>query len=183
MKLLPQLKLKALFTALFMFAAFATLQAQDKTKTIGNKPREGSSNASFAVVRGQQLGIKMKAGSKPVQLLKLNFGVDNRMRDSIMFKVNVYEFNGKEPGENLVKQNITGVIPKGKDRINVDLSPYNITAKGTILVAIEWLNTQSGPEPSFSIGLFNGGTYRYEVSEWKKMSVAGVDFNVLVKKL
>ena len=168
--------------AMLLFA-IGTVQAQEKTKTIGNKPREGSSNASFSVTKGQQIGIKMKAGSKPVQLLKLDFGVDNRMRDSIKFKVNVYEFNEDKPGENLVKQDIIGAIPKGKNRINVDLSVYNITTKGTILVAIEWLNTQGGNEPSFSIGLFNGGTYRYEGTEWKKMPVAGVDFNVLVKKL
>lgn len=182
MNLLPQLKMKLGLVALLMFAAFTT-QAQDKTKTIGNKPREGSSNATFAVVKGQQIGIKMKAGSKPVQLLKLNFGVDNRMRDSIQFKVNVYDFNGDKPGENLVKQDILSAMPKGKNRINVDLSPYNITTKGTILVSIEWLKTQSGSEPSFSIGLFNGGTYRYENTEWKKMPVAGADFNVEVKKL
>lgn len=179
---LSALKFKPFFTILILLAALF-VQAQDKTKVIGNKPREGSSNSSFAVIKGQQVGIKMKAGSKPVQLLKLNFGVENRNRDSIKFKVNVYEFYGDTPGENLIRQDIIAAMPKGKNRINVDLSPYNIITKGTILVAIEWLDTYNGSEPAFAIGLFNGGTYRNQTGEWKKMPVAGVDFNVLVKKL
>lgn len=102
--------------------------------------------------------------------------------DSLRFKVNVYQFEDVAPGENLVKQEIYGAIPKGKNRIDVDLSPYGITVKGNILVAIEWLKNGSG-DNHFAIGLFNGGTYRYEGNKWKKTPVAGVDFNVLVKKL
>jgi hypothetical protein len=168
--------------ALLLLLCF-TVQAQDKIKTIGNKPRTGSSNSSFPVVKGRQVGIKMNAGSKPVQLLKLSFSTDNRNRDSLAFKVNVYEFNGKTPGNNLVTPHITGYIPKGKNRVNVDLAPYHLTAQGHILVAIEWLNTHNGSEPYFAIGLFNGGTYLYKNNTWEKMPVAGVDFNVEVKKL
>lgn len=171
------------FSALFLLVAVSLTTAQDKTKRIGNKPRMGSSNSSFSVTKGHQIGIKMNAGRKAVQLLTLNFGVDNRNTDSLKFKVNVYEFKGEQPGENLTSSAIIAAMPPGKNRLDVDLSKFNITAKGDILVAIEFLTTQPGNSPSFSIGLFNGGTYRYEGTEWKKMPVAGVDFNVLVKKL
>lgn len=172
-------------SAICFFAILITFnaQAQDKTKRIGNKPRYGSSSSSFSIIKGQQIGIKMDAGRKPVQLLSLNFGVDIHGTDSVKFKVNVYEFTGEQPGENLAKQPIIAVMPKGKNHLDVDLSKFNITAKGDILVAIEYLTTQNGVSPSFSIGLFNGGTWRFEGTEWKKMPVAGVDFNVLVKKL
>lgn len=170
-----------LFSALLLFSA-VTAQAQDKTKRIGNKPRSGSANSSFGVIKGNQVAIKMKAGKKPVQLLKFSFDVDNRDRDSLQFKVNVYPYD-VSVGENLVKQDIFGTIPRGKNKITVDLEPYNIQVKGTVFVAIEWLKTDQGANPSFAIGLFNGGTYTYENSTWKKMPVAGVDFNVMVKKL
>jgi hypothetical protein len=171
------------FLALFLVVAASFSYAQDKTKRIGNKPRMGSSNSSFSVVKGHQIGIKMDAGRKAVQLLTLNFGVENRNPDSLQFKVNVYNFKGEQPGGSLTTNAIIAAMPPGKNRLDVDLSKFNITAKGDILVAIEFLFTQSGSSPSFSIGLFNGGTYRYEGTEWKKMPVAGVDFNVLVKKL
>jgi hypothetical protein len=164
--------LLVLFTAAISFA-------QGKTRRIGNKPRMGSSNSSFTVTKGHQIGIKMNAGRKPVQLMTLNFGVDNRNTDSLQFKVNVYEFKGEQPGENLADKAIIAAMPPGKNRLDVDLSKFNIMAKGEILVAIEFLTSQSGSSPSFSIGLFNGGTYRYEGTEWKKMPVAGVDFNVV----
>lgn len=180
--MLTSIKTRLFFAAIILLTVF-TAQAQDKIKTIGNKARTGSSNASFSVIKGQQIGIKMKAGGKPVQLLKLNFGVDNRNRDSLKFKVNVYEFDGTKTSNNFVSQDIVGTIPQGKNRIDVDLAPYKIVVRGTLLVAIEWLDTHKGSDPSFSIGLLNGGTYRNETGEWKKIPVAGVDFNVEVKKL
>jgi len=160
-----------------------TTQAQDKTKRIGNKPRTGTSNSSFSVTQGHQIGIKMNAGRKPVQLQTLDFGVENTNKDSIGFKVNVYKFKDEQPTEQLNKEEIIAFIPQGKGRMSVDLSSYNIKVKGPILVSIEYLKTQSGFNPNFSIGLFNGGTYRYQGTEWKKMPVAGVDFNVMVKAL
>lgn len=159
------------------------LQAQDKTKLIGNKARHGSSNSSFGVIKGNQYGIKMKAGKKPVELLTLDFGVENNDAREPKFKVNVYEFNGILSGENFVKQDIVGTIPKGKNRVNVDLSPYHIQVKGDLLVTIEWLETIAGANPHFAIGVFNGGSYQFENGKWKKTPVFGLDFNILVKKL
>jgi len=180
--MLISIKTRLLFATIILLTAF-TAQAQDNVKTIGNKARTGTSNASFSVVKGSQLGVKMKAGGKPVQLLSLNFGVENRNSDSLKFKVNVYEYDGTKTNNNYVKQDIIGYIPHGKNRITVDLAPYNVTVKGSLLVAIEWMDTHKGSEPSFSIGLFNGGTFRYQSGEWKKIPVAGVDFNLEVKKL
>ena len=170
-----------LIIALSMFSL--TTQAQDKIKRIGNKPRTGTSNTSFAVNKGHQIGIKMNAGRKNVQLLSLDFGVENNKQEPIEIKVNVYQFKKEQPTENLSKGPILAKIPAGKSRMSIDLAKYDIQAKGDILVAIEFLDTKPGNDPIFSIGLFNGGTYRYQGTEWKKMPVAGVDFNVMVKKL
>ncbi|WCT13717.1 hypothetical protein [Mucilaginibacter jinjuensis] len=178
---LSTLKIKMMLTALILLTVFS-VHAQHTT-TIGNTPRTGSSNSTFAVIKGQQVGIKMNAGKKMVKLLKLNFGVENHSNDTLKFKVNVYGFNGTLPDDNLVKQIITGGIPKGNSRVIVDLSPYDIEVNGNILVSIEWLNTQQVTEPSFHIGLFNGGTWNYENNAWKHTPVAGVDFSVLVEKL
>ncbi|MDB4904986.1 MAG: hypothetical protein JWQ63_4267 [Mucilaginibacter sp.] len=180
-KTLYQLKSIALLTAL-MLACIFTAYAQNKTKLLGNRPRSGSANSSFAVVKGNQTGIKINVGHKPVQLLQLNFDAESMSSDSLKFKVNVYEFSYIAPGANLVKQPIVSALSKGKNRISVNLEPYNIIVKGHILVAIEWLKSSSA-ENHFAIGLFNGGTYCYEDGRWKKIPVAGVDFNVRVKKI
>jgi hypothetical protein len=178
----PLLTLRMLLSMMLFFTVFGA-QAQDKTRLIGNKPRNGSSNNTFGVIKGDQVGIKMNAGKKPVQLLVLNFGADNRNDDVVKFKVNVYEFNSEDHGENFVKQDVLGEMPKGKSRINVDLTPFHIVVSGSILVSIEFIKTNNGREAAFNMGLLNGGTYHYEAGEWKKIPVAGVDFNVLVKKL
>jgi hypothetical protein len=141
-KTLSKLKFIKALAVLMLVITFAA-PAQDKTKLLGNRRRNGSSNSSFAVVKGNQTGIKINAGHKPVQLLQLNFDAESMSNDSLKFKVNVYEFNYVAPGENLVKQPIIGALTKGKNRISVDLAPYNIIAKGHILVAIEWATKHS----------------------------------------
>ena len=185
---------KLLFICFICFAAFNSL-AQDKTKTIGNKSRSGTTNNSFGVVQGGQVGIRMNAGHKPVELLKLSFHVDNLGKDTIPFKVNVYAMGDKLPqGDNLVKEEIKGIIVREKapneplmnnQLITVDLAPYKVEVKGDILVAIEFLKTQPRKELGFSCGVLNGGTYRKSslTEEWKKIPIVGADFSVLVKKL
>ena len=185
---------KLLFICFICFAAFNSL-AQDKTKTIGNKSRSGTTNNSFGIVQGAQVGIRMNAGHKPVELLKLSFHVDNLGKDTIPFKVNVYAMGDKLPqGDNLVKEEIKGSIIREKDPngplinnqlIDVDLSPYKVEVKGDILVSVEFLNTVPNKSLGFSCGLLNGGTYYKKNLDavWKKIPVVGADFSVLVKKL
>ena len=108
-----------LFAVCFLCLAALGVSAQDKTKTIGNKLRTGSSNTSFDAVKGRQVGIEMSAGKKQVQLLRLNFHTQNRSSDSIPFKVNVYQMAGKFPNEaNLVKDEIKGYIKKYNNQDN-----------------------------------------------------------------
>ncbi|WP_221931316.1 hypothetical protein [Pedobacter westerhofensis] len=181
-KIQPGMKITLCMTLFFLFSG-ALLKAQDKTKVIGNKPRHGSSNSTHAVIKGNQLGIKMKAGNKPVELLKLDFGVENSAAEDLKFKVNVYEFNGILSGENFVKQDITGSIPKGKTRVNVDLEKYHIQVKKDLLVSIEWTETVKDASARFAIGVLNGGSYEFADGKWKKIPLFGLDFNMVVKKL
>lgn len=184
-----QSNLNILFTCLLCLLVLGGF-AQDKTKTIGNKAREGSANNSYSAVKGAQVGIRMSAGRKPVQLLKLNFHADSYASDSIAFKVNVYQMDGKFPLDtNLVNAEIKGLIKKHDTEkhqlVSVDLSPYKIDVRGDILVSVEFLTTKPGSEISFACGLFNGGTFHKDANsaKWKKVPIVGADFNVLVKKL
>jgi hypothetical protein len=181
LRISTSLKKLTLIAALALSTIF-TARAQADTKIIGNKQRSGSASTSFDLVKGKQVGIKMNAGHKPVKLLKFNFTVESQCTDTIRFKVNIYEFNYVTPGPNLATQEIISGIPHGKHHISIDLEPYNIIAKKELLVAIEFLNNYNC-DNHFAIGLFNGGTYRFENGVWKKIAVAGVDFNLLVKKI
>lgn len=96
MKTRNLISFKLLLACLLCLTALLS-NAQDKTKTIGNKSRSGTTNNSFNVVQGSQVGIKMNAGRKPVELLKLTFHVDNLGKDTIPFKINVYAMGDKLP--------------------------------------------------------------------------------------
>lgn len=175
-------RMSAAALAIILFN-FISLQAQEKTRRIGNKPREGSSNSTFSVVKGNQLGVKMSAGRKPVQLMNLNFGVENSFDRELPFSVNFYQFKDGKAGENKVTQKISAAILRGKNRVNVDLEPYHLQVKGDLLVTIEWTETVAGANPRFAIGILNGGSYVFENDAWRRTPIFGLDFNVSVKKL
>ncbi|MEO3403516.1 hypothetical protein AAFN85_06415 [Mucilaginibacter sp. CAU 1740] len=186
LNLTPQRLLIAIFCCVISLSAFG----QDKIKTIGNKPRTGSSNNSFAAIKGYLVGIEMNAGKKQVQLMKLRFHTSNHASDSVAFKVNVYQMAGKYPNTaNLVTGEVKGYIKKytteGVQLNTVDLAPYNIKVAGNIVVAIEFLETRSGSNISFASGVLNGGTFckSPDSENWKKIPIVGVDFSVDVKKL
>jgi hypothetical protein len=171
-----------LLVLLFIFIT-AGASAQ-KIRTVGNKPRTGSSNNTFSVVKGEEIGIKMKIGKKVAEPQSLSFGAENMRADTLKFKVNIYAFEGDTVGKNYVEKEIIGAIPPGKSRVLVDLTSAGAKISGTVLTSIEWLKTQPGPEAIFSIGLFNGGTYHKSSAsgEWKKIPVAGVDFGMKIKQ-
>ncbi|MGN6395561.1 MAG: hypothetical protein ACTHMI_08345 [Mucilaginibacter sp.] len=175
-------KLKCAAVILLLTTTTVIAQNKYKTRHIGNKPRDGSANSSFDLRKGNQVGVKMNIGHKPVQLLKFHFDVENGNSDSLRFKVNVYRFNDDGPQEKLFTQDIYGAAPKGKSCVNIDLEPYHLQAKGAILVAIESLADYGG-DNHFPVGILNGGTWTYKDSHWKKIPVVGVDFNMLVRKI
>jgi hypothetical protein len=180
--------LRFILLGVLCIAALSSM-AQNKTKTIGNKLSSNDRNNSFAIIQGGQVGISMKAGSKPVELLKLSFHVDNQSQDTIPFKVNVYSMVDKNPQNNLVKAEVKGIIIRsGKpdnQLVSIDLSPYNIRVTGEILVSVEFLKTEPKKSLGFACGLLNGGTYykREPNSNWEKRAIVGADFNVQIKKL
>jgi len=175
-------KLKCVAAIFVLTTTIAAAQTKYKTRHIGNKPRDGSANSSFDLRKGNQVGVKMNIGHKPVKLLKFHFDVENNNGDSLKFKVNIYNFTDDGPQEKLFNQDIFGAAPTGKNCVNIDLEPYNLQAKGTILVAIESLNDYGG-DNHFPIGILNGGTWTYKNNRWKKIPIVGVDFNMLVAKI
>ena len=180
--------LRFILLGMLCIAAFSGM-AQNKIKTIGNKLSSNDRNNSFAIIQGGQVGISMNAGSKPVELLKLSFHVDNQSQDTIPFKVNVYSMVDKYPQNNLVKEEVKGTIIRtnkpDNQLVSIDLSPFNIQVKGDILVSVEFLKTEPEKSLGFACGLLNGGTYYKSEpnSNWEKRAIVGADFNVLVKKL
>lgn len=174
-----------LLAALLLCVVSLNVLGQHKIKVIGNKPRTGSANSSYSVVKGSQVGVEMNAGGKLWQMMMLNFHTLKNSNDSILVKVNVYQMDGKIPGKiNLVNADARGVIKccnAGTVQLNtIDLSAYNIKVSGDILVAIEFLETKNDPPVNFACGLFNGGSFYKKADSvaWKKIPVLGADFSV-----
>ncbi|MBE7177144.1 MAG: hypothetical protein INR69_12105 [Mucilaginibacter polytrichastri] len=172
-------------TAVFtLFFLLSSIGASAQEKVAGNKGSR-KANMSFSVKKGEEIGVKIKAGRKEARLKKFTFRLDTDYRKQARFKVNVYDLQGAFPGKNIATDSITSVIPRtGEPEENgvvvvVDLTPYKLSVKGDFLISIEWLETLPGNGPLFSSGLLNGGTWlKNGTGEWKKLPVIGASFQV-----
>ncbi len=83
---------------------------------------------------GAVLGIK-----KTTYVKSANFVLNHAKGDSLLFRVNIYDFSDGVIGENLLKENILIQEKQRKGTITVDLEPYGIILKSNVLLSLEWL--------------------------------------------
>lgn len=89
-----------------------------------------------------QLGAEIGAvlGIKKTTFVKsANFVLNHAKGDSLLFRINIYDFSDGKVGENLLKENILIQEKQRKGTITVDLEPYEIILKSNVLLTLEWL--------------------------------------------
>jgi CarboxypepD_reg-like domain len=145
---------------------------------------------------GAELGTLMKIRRAPTFINSFHFFISFNDYDSLRFRVNIYEMDGKKVGKRILHRNV--IIEEAVDGWNhVNLEPYNVVARRNFLVSLEWLTDfpcqnieidSDGKEVQscqlmFSAGFFNADLYYRTVSqgEFKKFGTAGVGFNVGVE--
>ncbi len=89
-----------------------------------------------------QLGAEIGAilGIKKTTFVKsANFVLNHAKGDSLLFRINIYDFSKGELGVNLLTENILIREKQRKGTITVDLEPYEIILKSNVLLTLEWL--------------------------------------------
>ena len=154
-----------------------------KTKILGNKIQ--NSMIVFGVSSyelGAEVGTVLSYNKKNVaQLRNVNFYITKNEFDTLVFRVNLYEFKNGLPGESILKEPIYIKTTIKKGVLSLELSDYQIYIKGNSFISLEWIsdsNDFSGAEKGFSklhfsAGFINNESYGRMTSQgdWKKLQV------------
>lgn len=91
---------------------------------------------------GDEIGTPIKI-RKPTYLKRANFTIDRESGDSMIYRVNIYEFNDGEIGRNLVSENVLleGVQKQGV--VSVDLTPFELVVSEDVLLTLENIQVDS----------------------------------------
>ena len=168
-----------------------------KTKILGNKIQNGMVVVGFSTTDlGSEVGTVLKYNKKNAgQIKDLNFCMNGTLFDSILFRVNLYEFKNGLPGKSILNDPIYIKAKAKSGNLSVDVTSQNIFVSGDTFLSIEWIEFASATavpekEKDFCKLWFNGGflgsdSYYRETSQadWSKKEVGdGFWATVLYKK-
>ena len=91
---------------------------------------------------GDEIGTPIKI-RKPTYLKSAHFTIDRVSGDSMIYRVNIYEFNDGEIGKNLVSENVLleGVQKQGV--VSVNLTPFELVVSEDVLLTLENIQVDS----------------------------------------
>ncbi|PWL38940.1 hypothetical protein DKG77_11980 [Flagellimonas aquimarina] len=136
----------------------------------GSKRLFGFWNDSLAL--GGEHGSKILMRRGPLKLEDVSFNIIANISDSLLVRVNVYEFENGLPGKNISNGNILYTIRQRQGTISIDLSPYNIVVDSHFVISLELLKIYGG-RVGIGISAINDGSRSYtrllSQDRWKRM--------------
>ncbi len=113
------------------------INGAEKRFGVRNKTRSlsiGFGNTQLGTEIGTPIRIK-----RPVYVKTANFVLNHAKGDSLLFRVNIYQFENGVVGEHLLTENIYIEEKQRKGLISIDVSAYNIILESDVLLTLEWL--------------------------------------------
>jgi len=95
----------------------------------------------------QQLGTEIGALiaiEAPTYVKSAHFVLNHAKGDSLLFRLNIYDFRNGEVGENLLRENVLIREKQKPGTISVDLTPYELVLEADALLALEWIRDDAG---------------------------------------
>lgn len=128
---------------------------------------------------GGEIGTRVKIKNKKTRLINLQFRVIENISDSLMVRVNIYNYKRGMPKENILSKNILSTIKTNQGMVTIPLQSYGIVVDDDIVVSIELLEV-SGLQIGFAVAASYGKglafTRTLSQDSWKKNSDIGMAF-------
>ncbi len=119
---------------------------------------------------------------KNTLLHNLTFNIEENLSDSLLVRVNIYDYHRGFPGENLLRDNIYHTVSKKKGEETIDLKGYNITVDSNIIVSLELIEVY-GDAIYFAISAspYKGDSYTKKISQdrWRHYPGFRLGFNLI----
>lgn len=135
---------------------------------------------------GGEIATRIRIKKKKTKLLNLDFKLVENKTDSILLRVNVYDYKKKYPLGNLVNAQIYHTVPRDVRDISINLSLYNIIVDDDIVVSIELVKVYG---EQLAIAIAGSDTrvisFTRAISQdgWKRYKGKGIAFSLRVGQL
>ncbi len=152
-----------------------------KYETIGSKSINDKTIGYWKEEKalGGEIATRMRIRKERTKLLNFGFYIKENLADSLLIRVNVYDYRNKYPRKNVLAKNIYHTVTKQRGAEQVDLSPYNIIVSEDIVISIELVEIY-GKRIGFALAgsLDPGTSYVRYVSQdrWNKYDEIGLSF-------
>jgi hypothetical protein len=104
-----------------------------------NLKRRRQSIGFGSTLLGTEIGAHINIDKETV--VEKAFFIFNRSRgENLLFRVNLYQFDGEKVGPNLIPENVIIESPDSARTVSVDLSKYNIVTSKNLLLSLEWVD-------------------------------------------
>lgn len=120
---------------------------------------------------GTQIGALIKV-KKPTMVDKAHFTINRTSGDSLLYRVNIYDFSKGVPGQNLLTENVIIRAPQEKGILSIDLSEFGLILKDDVLLMIEWI--QDDNDVGNSGIMFRSKKSMKSNIYWKTTSFGGI---------
>ncbi|MEL6390863.1 MAG: carboxypeptidase-like regulatory domain-containing protein [Bacteroidota bacterium] len=113
------------------------LDGKEKILGVRNKKR-GLSIGFGSRNLGTEIGAAI-AIREATYIKNANFVLNHADGDSLLFRVNIYDYRNKIVGDNLLKDNVLISTKQRRGKVSVDLSSLHIILDHDVLLTLEWI--------------------------------------------
>ncbi len=149
----------------------------------------GSTTTSFGFTGGftsndlgNEIGVRINVGKKPVYLENFSFHIARNNCDSLLFRVNIYSLKNEIPDSNLLQENVLIGSRRKSGLITVDLLPYGLEVNDDFVICLEFIRPCPNRALFFSAA-FLGSIYSRVTSQGNWELIKGFDLGFNVKVL
>lgn len=115
-----------------------------KAVVLGQKINKRRHSVGFGSRQlGTQIGALIKV-KKPTMIDKAHFTINRTSGDSLLYRVNIYDFSKGIPGKNLLTENVIIRAPQEQGTLSIDLSEFDLILTDDVLLMIEWIQDDKG---------------------------------------
>ena len=90
----------------------------------------------FSYYLGAEIGMRIKINQE-TSIKSVHFGMHARSPDSILFRVNLYDYKNGKAGKNLITKNVYAYTHEVADYGTIDLSDLNIVVYDDVLLSLQ----------------------------------------------
>lgn len=144
-----------------------------ETKLVGNHLTNQNIHAGFMNnLLGHEIGTRVKIKSRPALIEKIHIYINHCKYDSIFYRLNIYELDGKKPGRNILKSPIYLSYSKEEalEGIVLDIKQHYVMVEDDFFVSVELVKDLGERGLMFAAGFFKDRAFYRETSQarWQK---------------